>query len=73
MTNAFIWAIDNSIVQEGDYLYEHVDKTCTVDYSKGVMKVKNAYSVRQDKDSIREVVGTIGPISVAVNAGSKGW
>ena len=74
MDEAFKYLMKHENVEEKDYPYKGKDNKCDVDEKKGVVQVVNFQDVEEnDPKALTDAVGNIGPVSIAVNAGSLGW
>ncbi|KAG5876328.1 hypothetical protein JTB14_004155 [Gonioctena quinquepunctata] len=67
VTNAFDYIKDNGIQSESDYPYETQQRSCRYSAEKTLLKIKG-YNTITDENVLQQVVGTIGPVSVGVNA-----
>ncbi|CAH1109602.1 unnamed protein product [Psylliodes chrysocephalus] len=67
MVAAFEYVIDNGIVAETSYPYTAEQGSCSVS-GKSVMAVKGYKQVESNEEALKEAVGTVGPISVAIYA-----
>ena len=71
MENAFAWIIKNGgINTEGDYPYEGRDRTCRFDEDKPTYTISDFVEINEkDEDDLTEKLATVGPVSVAIDAG----
>jgi len=66
---AFFYIKNNGIESEDDYPYLAVDSTCEYDESKVVATCTGHVDVTSgDEEALKEAAGTVGPISVAIDA-----
>ncbi|XP_019871022.1 procathepsin L [Aethina tumida] len=71
MDLAFEYVRDHGINSEADYPYEGVNGKCRFDSSNIVLKATGYGKIKKDdEDDLIEAIGTIGPISVAIDATS---
>ncbi|CAG9769426.1 unnamed protein product [Ceutorhynchus assimilis] len=69
MDNAFKYTMDYGIMSEASYPYLGVDATCKYESNKVVAKVQSFVDiVVGSEDGLKSAVGTVGPVSVAVDA-----
>lgn len=69
MDYAFQYVCDNGIMAESDYPYLGIDCACQFDSAKAVVKVKSFVDVTSgSEEDLQEAVGTVGPVSIAVDA-----
>merc|ERR1711872_806117 len=65
----FHYIKNNGVESEEDYPYLAVDSTCAYDESKVVATCTGHVSVTSgDEEALKEATGTVGPISVAIDA-----
>ncbi|KAJ8984232.1 hypothetical protein NQ317_007464 [Molorchus minor] len=68
MDSAFKYIKQHGIESNEDYPYRGSDGSCKHDESKSVLKVQGFVDVPANETSLQAAVGTIGPISVAIDA-----
>ncbi|CAH1174077.1 unnamed protein product [Phaedon cochleariae] len=69
MLRGFEYIRDHSLESEADYPYTARDERCKAnDRRKGIVELTGYKTVPATEESLKEAVGTIGPISVAVNS-----
>ncbi|CAG9769425.1 unnamed protein product [Ceutorhynchus assimilis] len=69
MDNAFEYVRDNGIMSEDDYPYCAFDETCQYNSAKVVVKVQSLVDIAVGSETdLQTAVGTLGPVSVAVDA-----
>lgn len=80
MDKALEWIVENGIEKEDDYPYEAVDDVCRYNKTKVVVSISSFNYVKEnDENELKKAVGTVGPISVAIDATgnfqfySSGW
>ena len=70
MDTAFKYTRDNGINTEADYPYEARDRTCRFDDSNQVVHISSWEETKtRDEADLTEAVATVGPVSVAIDAG----
>jgi len=71
MENAFAWIIKNGgINTEDDYPYEGRDRSCRFDEDKPTYTISDFVEINEkDEDDLTEKLATVGPVSVAIDAG----
>nr|XP_023024669.1 cathepsin L-like proteinase [Leptinotarsa decemlineata] len=68
MSAAFEYVRDYGIEAEESYPYKSIETVCQYDASKTILKIKGYKNVTTSEEGLRKAVGTIGPISIAMNA-----
>ncbi|XP_066253920.1 cathepsin L-like [Euwallacea similis] len=68
MEQTFPYIVANGIESEADYPYTAVDGTCQYESSKVVTKIDDYTYSYGDEGALLEMVSTVGPISVAMDA-----
>ncbi|CAG9854681.1 unnamed protein product [Phyllotreta striolata] len=69
MEAAFKYVKDNGIESEEDYPYQETQLRCKASSDKTVLTISQFSNVEPSTESLRQAVGSIGPISVAIYAG----
>ncbi|CAH1110855.1 unnamed protein product [Psylliodes chrysocephalus] len=67
MLTAFEYVIGHGLNSEAEYPYEAVNGSCRAK-SGSVVQVKAAVSVEATESALRDTVGTVGPVSIAIYA-----
>jgi len=69
MDNAFKYVQQEGLCSEEDYPYEAKDAKCRADKCTSKINITGFVDIKQgDEKSLLEAVGTIGPVSVAIEA-----
>ena len=68
MDYAFTYWEKNQAELEQDYPYTGKDSNCESDSSKGVVEVTSYQDIEANEFALKQAVGSVGPISVAVDA-----
>nr|XP_023024671.1 cathepsin L-like proteinase [Leptinotarsa decemlineata] len=68
MAAAFEYVTDYGIEADQSYSYKGRQTVCQYDANKIVLKIKGYKNVTASEEELRKAVGTIGPISIAINA-----
>nr|ABM55486.1 digestive cysteine protease intestain [Leptinotarsa decemlineata] len=69
MSAAFEYVRDYGIQSEKSYPYIRKQTECQYDASKTILKIKGYKNVTTSEEGLRKAVGTIGPMSIAMNSG----
>ncbi|KAG5895713.1 hypothetical protein JTB14_021405 [Gonioctena quinquepunctata] len=67
MVAAFKYVQDNGIATEGDYAYEGQQGSCRY-ASNPTLRISGYRALGKSENDLEQAVGTIGPISIAINA-----
>ncbi|CAH1995813.1 unnamed protein product [Acanthoscelides obtectus] len=70
MTSAFQYVHDNGINSEADYPYKGRKGSCKFNRNKSVTKVGKIYAVKKNEDALKEVIASVGPVSIGIDASS---
>ncbi|XP_074028392.1 cathepsin L-like proteinase [Leptinotarsa decemlineata] len=70
ITNAFDYIKDYGIEAENSYPYKKEQSTCQFNSDNSVLKIKGYKKLQSDESELKSAVGTIGPISVGIQADS---
>lgn len=73
MDNAFEYVEDNGITLSSNYPYTATDNACTYDPNTAAAHLSSHVNVAENDPAALMAAAAIGPVSVAVNAGSLGW
>ncbi|XP_018577102.1 cathepsin L-like proteinase [Anoplophora glabripennis] len=66
---SFDYVIDNGIESESDYPFQGVDGSCSYSQSRSALQISSYVCLTYDSESeLQSAVGTIGPISVSLDA-----
>ncbi|XP_076259749.1 cathepsin L-like [Rhynchophorus ferrugineus] len=65
----FVYVTSDGLQSESSYPYEGVDNSCKYDASQVVTRVSSYVTIFYDEQELRNAVGTVGPVSVGINAG----
>ncbi|XP_030749406.1 cathepsin L-like proteinase [Sitophilus oryzae] len=68
LEETFPYIEKNGLEYESDYPYTGEDGTCQYDSSKVVTKISSYVSFNSSEDTLKEAVGTAGPVAVAIDA-----
>jgi cathepsin L len=68
MDSSFEYIRDNGIQSEASYPYTGVEGQCNADSSQYVLPVKGFMDIEESEEALKQAVGSIGPISIGVNA-----
>ncbi|CAH0545773.1 unnamed protein product [Brassicogethes aeneus] len=72
MTSAFEYVQDHGIMAEAAYPYEEVQRKCRFNKSKVVLKSSGYVDIKENSETdLINAIGTVGPVSVAIDATSK--
>nr|XP_023024668.1 cathepsin L-like proteinase [Leptinotarsa decemlineata] len=68
MSFAFDYVLDKGIEADSSYPYKGIDTPCQYDAKKTVLKIKGYKNVSISEEELKKAVGTVGPVSVAIDA-----
>ncbi|KAF7279592.1 cathepsin L-like proteinase [Rhynchophorus ferrugineus] len=64
----FPYISKKGLQSESSYPYEGVDGKCRYDESNVVTRVDDYVAIYEDEEALQNAVGTVGPVSIAINA-----